>query len=146
MKKNGKILNKTSSIPGKKSKKNIKVKNATPTTYDGINFRSKLEVYCYKKLKQNNIDAAYESQTFTLLDKFVYNGETVRKMTYTPDFIGKDFIIECKGQMNDAFPLRWKLFKYFLYRNNMSHTLYLPRNQKDVDKMIINILNLNNAQ
>ena len=30
---------------------------------------------------------------------------------YTPDFEGKDFIIECKGRPNDTFPLRWKMFK-----------------------------------
>ena len=81
---------------------NTKVKNATPVTYDEINFRSKLEVYCYKKLKQNNISAGYESHIFTLLDSFRFNNEIVRKMTYKPDFVGENFIIECKGQMNDA--------------------------------------------
>lgn len=31
-----------------KKKKEGKVRNATPTEYDGIKFRSKLEMYTYK--------------------------------------------------------------------------------------------------
>mgnify|MGYP000958292173 CR=1 FL=1 len=142
MKKNGKkTLNQIS------RKTNVKVKNATPMTCDGIKFRSKLEVYCYKKLLQNNIKADYEIQTFTVLESFKYLNEVIRKITYTPDFIGEEFIIECKGMMNDAFPLRYKLFKYFLFKNGLEYDLYLPRNQKDVDKMIVTILDKrNNAQ
>lgn len=85
----------------KKAKKG-KVRNATPLTYEGIKFRSKLEVFTYKLLKKNNIKADYEKYKFTLLDSFRYNNEAVRKMTYTPDFVGKEFVIECKGHANDA--------------------------------------------
>lgn len=60
-------------------------------------------------------------------------------MTYLPDFIGSNFIIECKGLMGDSFPLRWKMFKYMLMQNNLNYKLYLVRNQKDVDKMIIEL-------
>ena len=38
--------------------------------------------------------------------------EVIKKILnikYTPDFIGKDFIIETKGRANESFPLRWKL-------------------------------------
>ena len=38
-------------------KRNKKVKNATPMIYDDIQFRSKLEVYCYKKLKEEGLEA-----------------------------------------------------------------------------------------
>lgn len=122
---------------------NKKVKNAAPLTYEGINFKSKLEVYCYNKLKENNIKAEYEAHRYTLLKAFEFNGEKVRAMTYTPDFVGDGFVIECKGQMNDAFPLRWKLFKHFLWRNGLNPILYLPRNQKDVNRVIENILEKN---
>jgi hypothetical protein len=137
-----KIGKKTKSTSNKTE--NTKVKNATPTTYDGIDFRSKLEVYCYKKLKQNNIKAGYESHTFTILEAFKYLDESIRKMTYTPDFVGENFIIECKGNMNESFPLRWKIFKYFLFKNKLTYKLYLPRNQKEVDIVIENILNVDN--
>ena len=113
-----------------------KVKNAQPNIYDGIRFRSKLETYTYKKLKEANILADYEPTHFMLIPKFEYQGEKVRAMTYLPDFIGKDFIIECKGIMGDAFPLRWKIFKYTLMNSNSNYKLYLVRNKKQVDELI----------
>ncbi len=127
------------------SSENSKVKNATPLTYDSIKFRSKLEVYCYKELKKYNINANYEPITYTVLDSFIFENKKVQGIKYTPDFVGEDFIIECKGWMNDAFPLRWKLFKHFLVRNDFKHRLYLPRNQKDIDEMIKNILSFKDA-
>lgn len=122
----------TKTVPGK----NKKVRNATPLIVDGIQFRSKLEAYTHKKLIEAGITAKYESTKFTLIDSFRYMGEAVRAMTYTPDFVGDDFIIECKGFGNDAFPLRWKMFKYFLYMNKIDLHLYLPRNQRQVDEVI----------
>lgn len=121
-----------------KSKKRSqgKVRNATPNIYDGIKFRSKLETYTYKKLKEAGIDAEYESTHFELIPKFEYNGEKVRAMTYLPDFVGKNFIIECKGLVTDSFPLRWKIFKYYLKQENKDYKLFLVRNQKQVDEMI----------
>ena len=125
----------------KKKSKNKKVRNATPLLYDGIKFKSKLEVYCYTKLKENDLIAPYEERTFVIIDAFVYNNEKVRKMTYTPDFVGIDYVIECKGKANDAFPLRWKIFKHHLHKNNLNYKLYLPRNKKDVDAVIEDIKN-----
>ena len=67
--------------------------------------------------------------------------KTILPITYTPDFVGEDFIIECKGNMNDAFPIRFKLFKYYLHTNNLNYKLFLPRNQKDVDKVVLELMN-----
>lgn len=119
-----------------KKKSQGKVHNATPNIYDGIKFRSKLETYTYKKLKEAGIDAEYESTHFELIPKFEYNGEKVRAMTYLPDFVGKNFIIECKGLVTDSFPLRWKIFKYYLKQENKDYKLFLVRNQKQVDEMV----------
>ena len=113
-----------------------KVKNVQPNVYEGIRFRSKLETYTYKKLKEANILADYEPTHFMLIPKFEYQGEKVRAMTYLPDFVGKDFIIECKGVIGDAFPLRWKIFKYTLMNGNSNYKLYLVRNKKQVDELI----------
>ena len=44
--------------------KNTKVRNATPTEYDGIKFKSKLEAYCYKQLKENSIIILKINNTF----------------------------------------------------------------------------------
>jgi hypothetical protein len=123
-----------------KVSKNIKVRNATPIELDGIKFKSKLEAYCYLKLKENNIEAVYEENKFIILPSFSYKDKKIHEMTYTPDFVGKKFIIECKGNMNDAFPLRWKIFKYYLFKNKLEYDLYLPRSMTQVDKVISEII------
>jgi len=131
MKKSGKLHHSTS---------NKKVKNATPLTYDKIEFKSKLEVYCYKLFKENRIPVEYEQTKFQILDPFTYNGEKIRGMVFTPDFVGDNFVVECKGFMNDAFPLRWKMFKYYLFNNKLRYKLYLPRNKKDVELVVQEII------
>jgi hypothetical protein len=113
-----------------------KVHNATPIEIDGIKFKSKLEGYTYESLKKANIIAEYEPTHFTLIPAFIYNNEKIRKMTYLPDFIGNNFIIECKGMITDSFPLRWKIFKFMLHLTNKNYELYLVRNHKQVDQMI----------
>ena len=120
----------------KQKKSQGKVKNATPNIYNGIKFRSKLETYCYKKLKEANIFAEYEMHRYELLPKFTFDKSTVRAMTYLPDFVGNGFIIECKGYPNEAWPLREKLFKYYLTKNEPNTKFYLVRTQKQVDALI----------
>ena len=120
----------------KRTKKEGKVKNATPTQLDGIKFRSKLEAYTYKKLKEANIYAEYEQYRYMLLPSFIFENKTVRAITYLPDFVGNNFIIECKGFPNEAWPLREKLFKYYLTNNMPNYSFYLVRNQKQVDELI----------
>lgn len=102
--------------------KNKKVRNATVVKYDNVQFKSKLEAYCYRKLKEANINFKYEEDTFELLTKFEYpntcfesykdgpkwfigeKNNKVRAIKYTPDFTNlKDgWIIECKGNANDV--------------------------------------------
>lgn len=118
-----------------------RVKNATPNEYDGIKFRSKLETYTYKKLKEAKINADYEQHRFQLLPAFQYGNKKYRPMTYLPDFVGKDFVIECKGFPNEAWPLREKLFNYFLYQNNSNLKFYVVHTQKEVDALIDNLKN-----
>ena len=87
----------------KKTTENKKVRNATENVYDGITFKSKLETYVYKQLKAHNLKAEYEPIKFELIPSFVFCGEKIRAMTYTPDFVGDYFIIEAKGKPNDVF-------------------------------------------
>lgn len=123
-----------------KKKKTGKVKNATPTEYDGIKFRSKLEVYTYKKLREAHIDADYEQHRFELLPAFIaLSGKKYRAMTYLPDFVGKDFIIECKGFPTDSWPLRKKLFEYALLSLDIKYNFYEVHTQKEVDALVLNL-------
>ena len=122
---------------------------------DGIQFASGLEKYTYEALKNNKLFEGYENQVFQLVESFNFANESYEKQAngkgnyinrgqkkilgikYTPDFVGKDYIIECKGRANEAFPIRWKLFKLWLTKNKIGKTLYKPQNQKEVDLMII---------
>ena len=123
----------------KSTKKQGKVKNATPNEYDGIKFRSKLETYTYKKLKEAKIKADYEKHRFELLPAFTFGEKKYRPMTYLPDFVGDGFIIECKGFGNELFPMRWKLFKRYLMLNNLDYDLYICKNKKEINDLIYDI-------
>lgn len=116
-----------------------RVRNATKVSKYGINFRSKLECYTYEAFMNAGIPVQYEPKHFILLPKFEYLNEKIRPITYLPDFIGKDFIVECKGLMGDSFPLRYKLFKYYLKKHRSKKRCYLVRNHKQVDEMIKDI-------
>ena len=117
-----------------------RVKNATSVDKYGLHFRSKLECYTYEAFMNAGIPVKYEPKHFTLLPKFEFLGEKIRPITYLPDFVGRykkqTFIVECKGLMGDSFPLRWKLFKYYLKRHHAKTKLFLVRNHKQVDEMI----------
>lgn len=115
---------------------NKKIKNATPNTYNGLKFRSKLEVYTYKMLMAYDIYAEYESNKYELVPAFVFAGVKVRPMTYTPDFVGNGWIIECKGFGNDLWPVKEKLFKWFLSKTAPEMKFYVVKNQKEVDELL----------
>lgn len=127
-----------------KRSQNKKIKNATPIEADGIKFRSKLELYTYKKLKEANIVTEYEQHKYELLPAFIFHGKKIRAMTYLPDFVGKGFIIECKGFANDAFPLRKKLFEFWLSVHEPETQYHVVRTQKEVDQLVKNLKSLNN--
>lgn len=113
-----------------------KIRNATPNEYNGIRFKSKLETYTYKKLKESNIKAEYETQRYELLPAFTFGDKKYRAITYKPDFVGDKFIIECKGYPNDAWALREKLFNYYLYTHEPKTAFYVVHTQKQVDELI----------
>ena len=126
---------------------------------DGITFASSLEKYMYQALKEAKIKAEYEGEKYTLIDGFEFetasyerqsNGKgeftnrgnkKILPIKYTPDFVGNEFIIECKGRANESFPIRWKLFKKFINRCYPHVTLYKPQNQKECDMVIELIIN-----
>lgn len=118
-----------------------RVKNATKVDKYGIKFRSKLECYTYEAFMKAGISVKYEPKHFVLLPGFEFMGEKIRPITYLPDFIGKGFVVECKGLIGDSFPLRYKLFKYYLKRHRSKTKCYLVRNHKQVDEMVQELLN-----
>ena len=128
-------------------------------TYDNITFASGLERYMYMALKKAKIRALYEGETFELQEAFDFPFESFERcgngkgdyknrgnkkilnIKYTPDFVGKGFIIETKGRANESFPLRWKMFKKLMSESKIGpFTLYKPQNQKECDETIRLIL------
>lgn len=130
-------------INARRTKTNQKVRNATPNIYDNIKFRSKLETYIYKQLKAHNIYVEYEPLKFELVPAFKFLGKSFRAITYTPDFIGNSFIIEAKGHPNDSFPMKWKMFLWYLLNTGKEdkYRLFVVHNQKEADECIKTILN-----
>jgi hypothetical protein len=131
-------------------------------SYDGITFKSGLEKYMYKALKDANIPCEYEKHTFELLPSFTFLNDCIERqanskgdfinrgnkkvlnLKYTPDFIGDGFIIETKGRANDAFPLRWKMFKHLITITGDKRVLYKPQSQPECDITVELILKTKN--
>lgn len=123
---------------------NKKIKNATKKVYDGIEFKSLLEVTTYKVLKENGFEPKYEEKQFLIWESFIphiplYTKNSFKKknkniqvisnktvldnrpllgIAYKPDFIfeykNKVIIIETKGFVNDVFPYKFKMFRKYL--------------------------------
>jgi hypothetical protein len=83
---------------------------------------------------------SYERQANSKGEFKERGGKQIRAITYTPDFVGRGFIIECKGRPNESFPIRWKLFKRYISKNLPNVTLYKPQNQKECDEIVSLIL------
>ena len=140
---------------------NKKVKNAKTHEYDGVKFKSGLELFAYKILQENEIPFTYQPDKTILLASFkisfdcyedvgkIYRDESkkiikstkrfdkvdaVREISYTPDFMAIDgsWIMETKGFATDSFPLRWKMFKAQLMRSEFKGMLMKPENQKEI--------------
>ena len=121
---------------------------------DGIKFASGLEAYMYKALKKAKIKADYEKRTFEIFRGFYFPEDSYERQAngkgsminrgdkkilgikYTPDFEGKDFIIECKGRPNETFPIRWKMFKKYVNIHLHGYTLYKPQRQSECDEVV----------
>lgn len=133
-------------------RKRRQITRSTKTKIDGIEFASKLESKMYLLLKADKIPAVYEGNKYVLIEGFQLETSTWEKskskkimedkghkkilpITYTPDFVDKQdpprFVIECKGNPNERFPLVWKLFKRYITERNWNTDLYMPRTQKD---------------
>ena len=109
-------------------------------------------------MKKAKIKGSYEVESFTVIEGFNVNNTSykrqangegryirrgkkeVRPITYTPDFTGPGFIIECKGRANESFPIRWKLFKRYVAQNMPEVTLYKPQNKKECEETVQLIL------
>ena len=145
MLKNSKQKNKLNSLENKK------VKNATKVEYDGISFKSRLELHCYKKLKESGIQFQYEPKSYVLhvgnkpnLVKFYdpdksnskclkLNTTKLTNITYTPDFVGDNWIIETKGLKTTSYSIKMKILRSILEQSNQEWYIFEPHNNAQID-------------
>ena len=141
----------------KRNPKKRQITRSTKVKEDGIEFSSKLELHMHRLLKKAKIKNIYEGKTFTIINGCDFPMASYEKtktkktlhdrgnkkllgIKYTPDFIDVQdpprFIIETKGNPNEAFPIRWKLFKMHLVNEGIDTNLFMPRNQKDCEEVV----------
>lgn len=143
---------------------NRRVIGAKEHIYNNIKFKSGLEVSCYKKLELSGLDFSYESERVILWEgiklhktqvyapKKIGNGRYSRELTlqtrallnttYTPDFIvvKNNYYIyfDVKGQPNDLYPLKKKLFLKVLEERitNHQYIFFEPHSVKQMQQAI----------
>lgn len=120
---------------------NKKIKNATKTVIDNIQFDSKLEGYMYSLLKMNRI--AFELKPkFELQPKFKYFTTYIRAITYTSDFYLPDFdiLIDTKGFKTEASDIRIKMLKHCFYKQGKSVHVLTPKNNKECETLLLKLI------
>lgn len=154
-----------------KKQNNHKVKNAQKVIHDGVQFQSNLEKTMYNALTDAgyiiNKDFFYESDSAVLIESFkitndiwinkrsnktyILDTKSIRPTRYTPDFSETNdlktskWIIEVKGNPNESFPLRFKLFKMWLLKYNPTCTVYVPSNKAQCEETVKLILSSENS-
>jgi len=109
---------------------NKKVRNASAHDYNGITFKSGLELAIFQALEGEKIHTEYEQHSYDVMEGFssyvpIFSDCNKKKNTkrasgkfkpiiYTPDFVvpleHTTIIIEAKGFPSRDYPLRKKLF------------------------------------
>lgn len=149
---------------------NKKVKNAKSHEYDGILFKSGLEVDAYKVFVSEGFNPEYEKHTYQLqetqffptpyytvykdrkLHKNVWglNQYKVQGIKYTPDFVfdidDTMVIVEIKGFANDRYPYQKKLFFKWLKENKPDSVFFEIHNKKQLSAAVEVIKRINNEK
>lgn len=93
--------------------------HAIKTIIDDIKFDSKKEAKRYQELKllkrAGKIQELELQPKFILQERFVYEGKTIRAITYVADFKykigGKTIVEDTKGFRTEVFNIKAKMFK-----------------------------------
>lgn len=109
---------------------NKKVKNAQQCVYNGIQFRSRMELKFAMLCDANLVPYEYESLKLILMPKFEYMGRKFRDMTYTPDFVIGKHLVEIKGFATSDYMVKRKIIA-----NHLKDTEYQWHEVKTVKDM-----------
>ena len=121
------------------------IKNATPTWYNGVKYRSKLEAGCAEILDKAGIEFQYESLKFELLPAFVYMGKKYQPWTYKTDFIIFDnIILEVKGfKKADNYTNNRKMIMKHILDNNLPYAFYEIYSESHLKNILNKYVKLN---
>lgn len=139
-----------------------KIRNSTSCEYDGIKFKSKLEMRTYKLFQEEEFNFRYEPEKVLLWQGIILNkvklyksdkgfetNPKLRDITYTPDFLIKykslRIYIDTKGYMNDVYPIKKKMFLKLLQEEKpkkdedgkeVTYLFFEPSSIKEVKEVI----------
>lgn len=111
------------------------------TVINGVKYDSELEAHFAQTALLVGLPFLHHAKTFTVQEGFVYRGEKVRPITYTPDFTTDKWVVEVKGFANDIWPVRRKMFLRYLYDNNFNIDFRELRNKQEIEAFIYEKIN-----
>lgn len=125
---------------------NKKIKGATPTVYNGVKYRSKLEAEIARLLNENQVAFKYEPFKMVLLPSFKYLDNSIREWSYTPDFvIYNNIIVEVKGYPNDVWGVKKKMILKKIVDSNYEYEFYEVKNKKQLTELLKKLKNRENT-
>jgi hypothetical protein len=116
-----------------------RIQNVQPREYKGRTYRSTLEAETAKTLDAMGISFEYESRKIILQEGFrcPYQKDKVRDLTYTPDFIIGQIMLECKGFETPEWKIKKKLLFKWLTENDPDIIFYqIHDNRKELLKAL----------
>lgn len=112
-----------------------RIQGVQPKEYKGIQYKSTLEAETAKTLDKLGLPINYEARKIVLLEGFrcPYQKNKVIGITYKPDFMVGDIIIECKGFETPEWRNKKKYIFKYLMENEPTTPFYQTHNsRKDV--------------
>jgi hypothetical protein len=108
---------------------------------DGVKFDSKLELYLYNALKNNELDFDFQVN-IELVPKFRFQQENIRAIGMRVDFLlrhnDKEIFIDTKGFATSDAKMKYKMLK-FKFKDQPSTYIIWLKTQKDVNAFIFNL-------
>lgn len=118
-----------------------RIQNVHPKEYNGRKFRSTLEADTAKMLDLLGLPWEYEPRKIMLLEGFRsrHQKDKVQAITYTPDFILGNIMLECKGFETPEWKMKRKLVLKYLEENEPNMHFHQIHNcRKDLLEVLDN--------
>ena len=110
----------------------MRIQGVSPKEYKGVMYKSTLEAKTAETLDKLGLPINYEARKIVLLDGFrcPYQKNKVIGITYKPDFMVGDIIIECKGFETPEWRNKKKYIFKWLMENEPDTPFYQTKNSR----------------